>query len=686
MRHFPNLFDLVLGQRGHLSVWVPVFLAIGVALYFNLRFEPDSGAYATLAAIMIGLAAAALWLGESLRPFVMALLLVCAGFMLTGARANMVAEPVLKFRYYGPIEGRVVKVDRSSSDKMRLTLDRVGLERTQKWRTPAKVRVTLHSKQTFISPEPGMVVMLTGHLSGPQGPVEPDGFDFQRMAWFMSLGAVGYSRTPVLMLEPVSEGQAGLFINRLRMKISEGVQAIIPGDAGAFAAAIMTGDRSEMRREVLGQLRASNLAHLLAISGLHMGLLTAFVFGALRYGLALVPLVNLQFPTKKIAASGALLAGAAYLALSGGNVATERAFIMVAVMLVAVLFDRRALTLRAVALAAIIVLIRRPEALTGPGFQMSFAATTALVAVFGALQHFDNSAVPRLLRPVLAVLISSFVAGAATAPIGAAHFNQIAHYGLLANMLTVPLMGILVMPAAVVAAVLYPLGLAWIGLGIMRFGVLWILWVAEWISGLDGAISHVATPMAAVLPLIGLGMLWLILWQGRLRYLGVFVALIGLGLWGMTTRPAVLISTSGGLVGLMGPQGRAFSKPRGDSFSARNWLENDGDAGVTQSEAAQRVGFSGEKGIRRFEVSGQKFVHFTGKGAQGRLAAECVAGVWVITSATFSRPELEGEPACTMIDAKSLKQTGALAIYADKAGLRVVSTRAGGGRRFWNSR
>ncbi|KPU83804.1 competence protein [Marinosulfonomonas sp. PRT-SC04] len=686
MRQFPNLIDLVLGQRGHLSAWVPVFLAIGVGTYFSLPTEPDSGAYATLAALMVGLAAAAMWLGDRLRLVFLALLLICTGLMLAGTRAKMVAEPVLGFRYYGPIEGRVVKVDRSRSDKMRLTLDRVVLERTPTSRTPAKVRVTLHSKQTFIAPEPGMVVILTGHLSAPQGPVEPDGFDFQRMAWFMSLGAVGYSRTPVLMLEPVAAGQAGLFINRLRMQISAGVQAIIPGDAGAFAAAIMTGDRSGMRREMLGQLRASNLAHLLAISGLHMGLLTAFVFGALRYGLALVPLVNLRFATKKIAASGALLAGAGYLALSGGNVATERAFIMVAVMLVAVLFDRRALTLRAVALAAIIVLIRRPEALTGPGFQMSFAATTALVAVFGALQHLDNSAVPRLLRPVLAVLISSFVAGAATAPIGAAHFNQIAHYGLLANMLTVPLMGILVVPAAVVAAVLYPLGLAWIGLGIMRFGVVWILGVAQWIAELDGAISHVVTPMPVVLPLIGLGMLWLILWQGRLRYVGILVALVGLGLWGMTTRPAVLISQSGGLVGLMGPQGRALSKPRGDSFSARNWLVNDGDAGIKQADAAQRIGFSGEKGVRRFEVGGQRFVHLTGRGAQARLMDECVAGRWVVTSAKFVGAELDGQRACTMIDAMSLKKTGALAIYLDEAGLRVVTTKARVGHRFWNSR
>ncbi|MCK4713372.1 MAG: ComEC/Rec2 family competence protein, partial [Marinosulfonomonas sp.] len=354
-----------------------VCLAFGVGIYFALRTEPGGGAYGAFGALAVVLAAAALWLDVRLRPLFVAVLLVIIGILLAGARAHMVADPVLGYRYYGPIEGRVIKIDRSQSDKMRLTLDRVVLERLPAWRTPAKVRVALHSKDVFITPESGMTVMMTGHLSPPQGPVEPDGFDFQRMAWFQSLGAVGYTRSPVLMLAPADQGRGGLFIHRLRMRISTGVQAIMPGDAGAFAAAILTGDRSGMRREVLGQLRASNLAHLLAISGLHMGLLTAFVFGALRYGLALVPVINLRWPIKKIAAAMSLVAAAGYLALSGGNVATERAFIMVAVMLVAVLFDRRALTLRAVALAAIIVLVRRPEALTGPGFQMSFAATTA---------------------------------------------------------------------------------------------------------------------------------------------------------------------------------------------------------------------------------------------------------------------------------------------------------------------
>ncbi|WP_348524108.1 ComEC/Rec2 family competence protein [Phaeobacter sp. J2-8] len=236
------------------------------------------------------------------------------------------------------------------------------------------------------------------------------------------------------------------------------MQDALPGEIGAFAAAITTGDRSGMGEGTLKALRDTNLAHLLAISGLHMGLLAGFVFSVVRLAIAMVPFVALRLPGHRIAAVFALIAAASYLALSGGNVATERAFIMVAVALIAVVFNRRAISLRAVALAALIVLVLRPEALLGPGFQMSFAATTALVAVFNHLRGAPE-VVPRWLWAVLAVILSSAVAGFATAPVAAAHFNRIAQFGLVANLLTVPLMGILVMPAAVVAACLRLLGL-----------------------------------------------------------------------------------------------------------------------------------------------------------------------------------------------------------------------------------
>jgi len=691
--------DAIAAQRGALFAWTPVALAIGVGSYFGLPAEPVAWQWAALGGVAAVLLVAVLMAGERAAPVLLALLLVVSGVLLGGARSHLVAAPVLKYRFYGAVEGRIVAIDRSQSDALRLTLDKVWLGRTPARKTPRRVRISLHGAsngaqdgtqgafapqdgtQGAFAPLPGQRVALTAHLSPPPAPSEPGGFDFQRHAWFDRLGAVGYTRSPVVLPGPATgEGGVGLWLYRVRLALSAAIRARMPGDDGAFAAAILTGDRSAMSHQTVLALRNSNLAHLLAISGLHMGLLTGFVFAALRYGMALVPPLALRVPVKKLAAVGALLAAVVYLLMSGGNVATQRAFVMVTVMLVAVLFDRRALTLRAVAVAALIVLLMQPESLTEPGFQMSFAATTALVAVFTMLRDWPETRwrPPRWTRPILAVVISSFVAGIATAPFSAAHFNQVAQYGLLANLLSVPLMGTVVIPAAVLAAALAPLGLAWLGLAIMRLGIAWILGVAHWVAGLDGATWPVVMPGASVLPMLSLGMLWLILWRGRARVIGVLPVVVALLIWSQTERPALLISENGGLIGVMTPVGRDLSKPGGDGFTARSWLENDGDAAL-QEVAFRRRGLTGDKGFQVADVAGQPFVQLTGRGWAKKLERACATG-WVILPHKLDLPVPEG---CVMLDQRKLAQTGAIAVYAGAGGPVLIGVKAHVGRRPW---
>jgi competence protein ComEC len=434
-----------------------------------------------------------------------------------------------------------------------------------------------------------------------------------------------------------------------------------------------------MGQGTLRALRASNLAHLLAISGLHMGLLTGFVFAVIRFGFALIPFVALRWPVKKIAAAAALMAGAAYLAISGGNVATERAFIMVGVMLCAILLGRRALTLRAVAMAAVIVLLLRPEALTGPGFQMSFAATTALVAVFGSLRSFQKLHLPGWIKSIAAVVISSAVAGLATAPFAAAHFNQIAHFGLIANLLSVPLMGILVMPAAVLTACLAPLGLAWVGLELMRLGLVWILGVAHWISERDGALGHVITPDPVVIPLMTFGFLTVILWQGRARWVGLAPAIIAFVLWDQTERPNVLVAQSGALIGVLTPEGRALNKQKGDGFTAQNWLENDGNP-IPQADANALAGIDVDGKISNITLGEFSITQIAGQRALSAFP-DCSGASLLVTTV-----EDEIERSCPVFDVPALRLTGALAIYTDGEEIKIVTASDLSGARLWNTR
>ena len=678
MRLVTHTRDALLAQRGHLIGWVPVCLGIGVGVYFMLRFEPSWIFIANVAVVALVCTVGARLVHVACTPILLALALSCTGMVIAKYRTESVSAPVLSFRYYGPIEGRIVGMDRSGSDALRLTLDRVRLERFAPERMPGKVRISLHGDLPAVALMPGQQVMTTGHLSPPSGPAEPGGFDFQRHAWFAGLGAVGYTRNPVLRAAPAQHGDWAARVFQARMAVSRGVQARLTGETGAFAAAIMSGDRSGMSQETLAHLRASNLAHLLAISGLHMGLLTAFVFAALRSSLMLIPAIGLRVPAKKIAAVGALIAAAGYLALSGGNVATERAFIMVSVMLVAILLGRPALTMRAVAIAAVIVLVLHPEALTGPGFQMSFAATTALVAVFGAMRRLDQQRLPRWSRGILSVVVSSLVAGLATAPIAAAHFNQIAHYGLIANLLSVPLMGALVMPAAVVAACLAPFGLAWVGLMVMGWGLRWILWVAQTVAGQEGALGHVVTPGGWVLPLIIGGALVVILWQGRARAVGIPIAVAGFALWGMTDRPAVLIADSGGLMGVMTEAGRSLSRARGDGFVAGVWLENDGGP-VAQDVAADRQGMTRQGRVFRASLGDWDILQVSGKTALADLQGCGGADVLI------SNQVVEGQRPCLLLDVQMLRKTGSLALDMGIDGsLQMRMARIETGRRPWN--
>jgi len=539
----------ILTQRGRLLLWAPVFLAIGIGFYFSLPFEPSAPLIGMAIAAAAFFFALARFLNPAVAPLVHAVALILFGTGLAATRAHWIEAPVLGWNYYGPVEGRVIAIDRSASDAVRLTLDGVVLSRLSPDETPRTVRFSLQGDQHWHSPEPGQRVMATVYLGPPPGPSLPGGFDFRRNAWFDRLGAVGYTRTPLLLAEPASEGD-GLWLARLRRDMAAGIEAKIGGEAGAFAAAVTTGDRSAMSLETTQQLRASNLAHLLAISGLHMDLLTGVVFVAARIGLNLWPSAALRLPVRKIAALVALLAGAAYLALSGGSVSTLRAFVMVGVMYMALLIDRRAITLRAVAIAALIILLLRPEELLGPGFQMSFAATIALVGVY-ARWPVVGRRLPDWARPVAAVVFSSLIAGAATAPFAAAHFNLFPRYGLLANVLSVPVMGAVVAPGGVAAAVGWLVGLGAAGLWVMELGLRWILWIAGWVAGLPAAVGGIKAPAVWSVPLLSFGTLLLLLWVGRLRWLGLALVIWGIVLWIAEPRPDLLIAESGGLVGVM---------------------------------------------------------------------------------------------------------------------------------------
>jgi competence protein ComEC len=678
---------LAMALHGRLFPFVPAALALGIGIYFALRFEPSLAACLSLA---IAGAALALGLRKAPRRFLVpaiGLALALCGVALASLRAHTVAGPVLPFRYYGPVEGRIVDIDRSFSDALRITLDRIVLLDVAPTSTPLRLRIALHGYAAAARLSPGLTVAATAHLAPPEGPVSPGGFDFQRLAWFDSLGAVGYTRSPVVVIAPPEPGPA-LLAFRARMHLSGAITAAIPGQPGALAAAFMTGDRSGISAATNDVMRASNLSHLISISGLHMGLLVGTVFGFVRYGLALVPYLALRLNSKRVAAVVALLAATFYLALAGPDVATRRAYVMAAVMLAAILCRRTALSLRSLAVAATIILMVEPESLVEPGFQMSFGATFALIVAFDGWKQVRDR-VPRILRPPAVMILSSLVAGVATGPVAAAHFNRIAAYGLVANLLATPVMGVVVMPAGVVAALLAPLGLAAPALWLVDLGTRAILWIAAEVAGWSGAVSAVPAPPPWVLPLLAAGGLIAGVLAGASRLAGILlIAIAALG-WGRADRPALLIDSGGQILGLMTDAGRALSRPEGAGFVAKNWLEDDGDL-VSQEEAFARGTFDGARGLSRALWQGAEVLHLTGRTAPDRAVTLCAPGSLLVVAGRVHWPDGRVRD-CDLWDQARLSATGAVAMsvaapWGSATGvgsLSITTARDLSGDRLW---
>ncbi len=676
---------LVEAQRPNFPLWTPVLFGFGIALYFAAPAEPAPWTLAVLAGVIAVGCAALRRAGPMARLALALAILPAVGFGAGALRTLAVAAPVLPYEMTAAVEGRLIGLTRSASNRPRALLDQVVIHGLDPRRTPARVRVSLDASTPPEILTPGARLLGQARLSPPGGPAEPGGFDFRQLAWFERLGAVGYARTPMLEAEDPDAAGVGQLAFRLRMALSAHVQARIPGQDGAFAAAILTGDRSAIDPQVEAALRVSTLYHLVSISGLHMSMIAAAVFFLVRYGLALVPRLALFWPLKKIAAVVAILASGAYLGISSASeVPAQRAFIMTACFLAAVLLDRPALTLRSVALAALVVLAMAPESLIEAGFQMSFAATIALVAAFEALraqawwQTTQTDRRWRFAKPVLGVAMTSLVAGLATAPFSAFHFNTLAQYGLLANLLAVPMMGVVVMPAAVVAVMLAPLGLDWLPFMAMGWGIAYVLAVAEFVAGLGGALIGAPAGPGVTLGLIAAGALFLVLWIGRGRWAGLAPMALGMALWAGAERPDLLISDDGRLFGFLTEGGRALSSEDGNRYAAESWLEDDGDV-AEQAAAHARAAFRSARARVEAEAPGIGLVRYVGFRDPATGPQDCA------DAAVLIAPQWSHAPPgpCLFVGMERLRRDGALALRPGPDGPVVEGALSRNRQRPW---
>lgn len=687
-------------ERERWILWVPVFCGMGIGFYFSLNFEPALWA----GPLLLALAGLLLFLTrkhESQNYYFLTLIFIpvfvfSAGFSAAQFATWSADRPMLT-KEIGPVDvsGQVVQVEHRPKSK-RITLGKLHISTLAPDKTPNSVRVVLMGSQPKITS--GDWVRVRATLKPPSPPASPGAFDFQRQSYFRGLGGVGFSfGTAIIEGRAPSVGAASVpfIVERMRGNINLIVRSVLDGGIGGVASALMTGDRSAIPKEIMNAMRNSGLAHLLAISGLHVGLVAGILFFSVRVILVMVPGLALRYPVKKWAAIAAMAGALAYAFISGTTIPTQRAFLMLAFVLLAVVFDRQGISMRVVAWAAMAILLTSPESILGASFQLSFAAVVALVAFYEEFRDRDKrhnrqkSHFRKISYYVVGVALTTLVAGLATAPFAAFHFNSVATFGLIANLVAVPVTALWIMPAAVSAFVLMPLGLEDAALQVMGVGVEVVIWVAKIVSEMPGAVRVTpAFPMWG-LGLVVMGGLWAAIWRGKIRIAGFPIIILGMTSSIFLQSPDILVSSNAKLAAVQTDGGgytvSTLSRAR---FERNIWLRRAGLYGVQGKwpKNGKTNGVSCDAIGCIYQKSGHK-VSFA-KTAQS-FAEDCASAVDILFAlkkgievASYGQkhqcPEVSH-----LISVSDLKKNGTYAIWLNDDGIKVETVNQRRGNRPW---
>ena len=660
------------------------FFGAGIGVYFLLKVEPP---------LWPGIAAAIAGVGSVIavrrhrgwREAALAFTVFATGFALMRETAREREAPMLQ-RHLGPVAvtGRVIDIDLMEKG-WRVVIDADPLSGVDASEQPRRLRVHIPASSDELNP--GDRVSLKAMLYPVPAQILPGGRDFQRELYFAGIGGVGYTFGGAHRIAgPESEGGWRESLRQLRTEMTRRIAAVLPGSTGGVASALITGKRGAITEEVKQAFRDAGLSHLLAIAGLHLGLVGAFVFFAVRGGLALIPPIALRYPIKKIAACATLIVLACYLLLSGAAIPTQRAFVMNGLLFGAIIIDRLRISMRVCAIAAAVVLVIDPSVLVGVSFQMSFGAVVALIAVYetygarlGRLLH-SRSVSGKVLGYCGGVVVTTLVATLGTYPYSIYHFHHLALYSPLANVIAVPLSAVWTLPWGVVTCLLMPFGLERLALVPMGWGIDITIWVAEHVSALPGDVWAMPRLPPEGLLLISLGGLWLCLWQGAWRRWGIVAIIAGFATMLLTRPPDILIADNGRFVAARASAGDYFiSADKGEKI-VRSFFASETGAALRDWPGAE-TGVEGDLDcageLCRYSARGRTVAIVTGATA---LPVKC-SGLDAIVAqvpAGFRCRSL-----MPVVDRINSWRRGAVALWLDRDGVTVESANESRGDRPW---
>ncbi len=572
-------------ESPHFLCWFVVCFGTGIVLFF--QSSGDATAIWPVSCALMCLAIA--WRCRAQRTtmrVVLALFAVFAGFASGVLRLQRVEAPLLQRTMIGSMTGYVEAVEHRAGRSPQLTIMPVTLANLPTSSIPKRIKITQRAGNPPIA---GAFISAKVRLLPLPQPVRPSGYDFARDSYFRGFGAVGSVLGAVEVVASTEKPPIGLAvtaaIDRARNALTKRIYETYGGAAGGVAAALLTGKRGYIPEETNDVLRAAGIYHIVSISGLHMVIAAGMVFWFVRAVLALFIVPALRWPVKKIAAVVAMVGATAYCLFSGADVATQRSLFMTLVMLGAIIAERRVLSMRNLAIAALIILVTAPEAILGPGFQMSFAAVAALVTLAQAARHMTITvtgnwfvrSIKHSVNWFSGAVATTVVAGFATAPFAAYHFQTAVPYGLIGNALALPLVSLIVMPMGALGALAYPFSLDQPMWQIMGWATAVVVDVSRWVAALEGSLVHFPAFGAGAVVMATIAVVVATAAVSPLRYGAVIPLIASVLLASMPERYVVFIDRDGRAAAVRSVNGAMFLVGSANSFLAEQWLRADGD-------------------------------------------------------------------------------------------------------------
>ncbi len=678
---YKKIAQTLYAERDRFVLWVPVLLGLGIGVYFSLAVEPQ---IRWLAASLAALALVGWLVRRHFWPRIaaIAVFVMILGVLVAGLRTQAVDAPYLySTMYFKAVQGRVDDMELREKDQ-KIFLSEVAIEGVRQETTPQRISIALRKPAPDL--RVGDRIEVKAMLFPPPGPAMPGAYDFARSFYYDRLGGVGYTPYEPTIIEKVSVNTSEEWLNALRLRVAERIRASMSEENGPVATALMVGEMSAVPETLRDTMRDSGLYHVLSISGLHMSIAVGVIYVTIRLLLSLYMPLALRLPVKKIAASVGLLGAFCYLLLAGYPVPAVRSFVMVACVMLAILFDRRGISVFSLAWAALLILLFQPESLIGSSFQLSFAATLGIVVLyerFGHLLYKPDIGVLRMLRLYfIGLMATSLVATLATTPLVIYQFNRMTVWGVVANMLMVPLASFWIMPAAVLSFLAMPLGLEHWPLVWLEQGIGWMIRLARWFAALPYAAINLPPLTTWGILMVVAGGLWLCLWEKRWRLLGVPLILIGMSTIALHKPYDLVVNEEGNRAMLRLPDGRfLFLRGRPDSFESEIWLRAMGqDSALTVKDMPE---MDCDKNRCIADAPGRKII----VGLRKDAADLCQPGAQIVVYENWLK-----DAACKEIpwpiDRKFLRANGAVAFRfeGDKIQADVTATSRGG--RPWGAR